>query len=70
MKKLLNKHDIKIVGEKTIYQDTIYNIYLSISFASLVDFLRFLYISIISLIRIIFINKKLSSSKLYICTKK
>ncbi len=67
---LLNKHNFKIIEEKNMYQDTIYNIYLSLSFKNPFSFIVFIYLSFICLIKSIFFNKNSSSSKLYICVKK
>jgi len=67
---LLVKYDFKIIKSKTIFQDTFYNIYLSIQSNNLIiKLFKFVYISIISFFTILFNNNK-SSSKLYICIKK
>ena len=70
LSKLLAKYDFKILQSKTIFQDTFYNIYLSIQSKNLIiKLVKFVYISLISFFTILFNNNK-SSSKLYICTKK
>ena len=69
MDNILNKYGFKIVAYKTIFQDTIYNIYLSSNSHSIFALIRVFYLSILSLLKILFINKKSSSSILYICKK-
>tara|TARA_Y100000746_G_scaffold209997_1_gene200021 strand:- start:647 stop:1468 length:822 start_codon:yes stop_codon:yes gene_type:complete len=69
LNKLLSKHKFKIIESKSIFQDTFYNIYLSIQSKNFVlKLFKFIYISFISFFTILFNNNK-SSSKLYICIK-
>ena len=70
MKKILNKHNFKIINYKTLYQDSIYNIFLSLKTMSFSNTIKLFYYSIISILKILFINKKISSSILYICKRK
>ena len=67
--KLLSRYNFKIIESKNIFQDTFYNIYLSIQSQNfMIRLFKFFYISIISFFIILFNNNK-SSSKLYICIK-
>ena len=69
LNELLSKHKFKIIESKSIFQDTFYNIYLSIQSKNFVlKLFKFIYISFISFFTILFNNNK-SSSKLYICIK-
>jgi len=70
MNSLLNKHGFKIVDYKPMYQDTIYNIFLSLDGTSIFNYVKLCYYSIISIFKILFFNKKASSSILYICKRK
>ncbi len=69
IEKLLSKYNFEIVESKPIYQDTLFNIVLSFSRFNFFNILKILYISIISYTKIL-INKKHSSSAIYICRKK
>ena len=67
---LLNKHGLRIAKSQTIFQDTFYNIYLSIQSNNiLIKILKFIYISLISVFNIL-LNKNKSSSILYTICKK
>ena len=69
LNELLSKHNFKIIKSNSIFQDTFYNIYLSIQSKNfLIKLFQFAYISFISFFTILFNNNK-SSSKLYICIK-
>ena len=68
--RLLSRYNFKIIESKSIFQDTFYNIYLSIQSKNfIIKLFKFIYISLISFFTILFNNNK-SSSKLYICIKK
>ena len=69
MKKLLSKYNFEILEAKPIYQDTLFNIVLSFYNLNLSNILKTLYLSFISLSKIL-INKNFSSSTIYICKKK
>ena len=69
MKKLLSKYNFEILEAKPIYQDTLFNIVLSFYNLNLSNILKSLYLSFISLSKIL-INKNFSSSTIYICKKK
>ena len=66
LKKLINKHNFDIVKYMTMYQDTLFNILLSLKSYNII---KLFYISIISLFNIV-LNKKKGSSLLYICKKR
>ena len=69
LRKLLSVHGFEIIQSKTIFQDTFYNIYLSIKSQNIIiKFFKFSFMSIMSFFTILF-NKNKSSSKLYICVK-
>ena len=70
MEKILNKYNFKIINYKTLYQDSVYNIFLSLKTMSLSNSIKLFYYSIISILKILFINKNISSSILYICKRK
>ena len=70
MSKMLDKYNFEIVDSKAMYQDTPYNIFLSFNTKSFSSYFKFLYYSIISLFKILFINREVASSVLYICKRK
>ena len=69
IKKYLDYHNIRIVSSKVMYQDTFFNIYLSLKNNILYKTLFFPFITIFALF-LIFFNKDKASSILYICQKK
>ena len=68
LSKYLKKYNISIVNKHRMFQDTFFNIYLSLRFNVL---FKIIFMPIISLVSIIFIcfNLKFSSSLLYICKR-
>ena len=71
MLNFLNKHGLKMIELKPIYQDTFYNTYLSLSSKYfLMKLIKACCISMISFLKILFSDKQNSSSLLYICIKK
>jgi len=69
LEKYLLKKNIKIVSKKTMYQDTIFNVALSIKNIFILKIIFFPFILLISFFYT-FVNKENSSSILYICQKK
>ena len=69
LSQLLCRYNFKIIESKSIFQDTFYNIYMSIQSKNfIIKLFKFIYIAFISFFTILFNNNK-SSSKLYICIK-
>ena len=69
IKRLCIKYDFKIIRKFSLYQDSPYNILLSISNKSLMQLLRAAIILIITLIQSIIRGPDYSSSFLVICKK-
>ena len=65
----LNKHNFKIISSKIMYQDTLFNIFMSLRNNIFYKIIFFPILVLVSLFYILF-NKNSASSILYICKKK